>query len=62
MLVALLFAAAFTVARAQEGLLAKLEAHAPAIKRWTGAVLIVIGVWFLALAAFADFFADLFPV
>ena len=62
MLVALLFTAALVVGRAQEGVIAKLETHAPTIKRWTGAVLIVIGVWFLALAAFADFFADLFPV
>ena len=62
MLVGLLFAAALTVARAQEGLLARIQAHAPVVKRWSGVVLLVVGVWFLALAAFADFFADVFPV
>jgi cytochrome c biogenesis protein CcdA len=61
-LVGLLFAAALTVARAQEGVVSRVQAHAPRVKRYSGVVLIGVGVWFLALAVFADLFADLFPV
>jgi len=32
------------------------------VKRWGGHVLITLGLWFIALAVFADFFAELFPV
>ena len=61
-LVGLLFVAALVVARAQEGVVSRVQAHAPTVKRWSGVVLIVLGVWFLALVVFADFFADLFRV
>lgn len=62
MLVGLLFVTALTTAGAHQGLVAQVQSHAPAVKRWSGALLIVAGGWFLTLAAFADFFADLFPV
>jgi hypothetical protein len=61
-LVLLLFGLALAVARAQEGLLATLHAHTADVKRWGGRILILVGVWFLALAVFADFFARFFPV
>jgi hypothetical protein len=61
-LVALLFTAAFTVANAQQATVARVQAQAPAVKKWGGVVLVVVGVWFLVLATFADFFAGLFPV
>lgn len=61
-IVVLLFAAAASVASAQERTVQRLEASAPAIKRWGGAVLIVVGVWFILLAVFADVFARVFPV
>jgi hypothetical protein len=32
------------------------------VKRWGGWVLAGVGGWFIALAVFADFFADVFPV
>lgn len=58
----LMFSAAFVAARAQDATVERIKASAPAIKKWGGAVLIGVGVWFVALAAFADFFADLYPV
>lgn len=54
--------AALIVAGAQVVVAARVQAHAPAVKRWSGVALIVVGVWLLALAVFADFFAGLFPV
>lgn len=61
-LVGLVFTSAFAVAGAQESTLERIKAQAPTVKRWGGRVLIVLGVWFLALAVFAIFFAELFPV
>jgi protein-S-isoprenylcysteine O-methyltransferase Ste14 len=61
-LVGLVFAAAFSVAGAQDQTVASMRAHAPRVKRWGGWVLVGVGAWFLLLAAFADFFADIFVV
>lgn len=36
--------------------------QAPRVKRWSGVTLVAVGVWFLLLAAFTGFFAELFPV
>ncbi|MBW3590421.1 MAG: hypothetical protein KY393_00975 [Actinobacteria bacterium] len=58
----LMFSAAFVSARAQDATVERIKASAPTIKKWGGVVLIGVGVWFVALAAFADFFADLYPV
>lgn len=58
----LLFSAAFVAAQAQEATVQRIRMGAPAIKKWGGALLIGVGVWFVALATFADFFAGLFPV
>lgn len=57
-----MFVLSVAVARTQESTVARLKASAPAVKRWGGAVLLVIGTWFLVLGIFADTFADLFPV
>ena len=62
MLVGLLFAAAFAVARAEESTLERIKVQAPTVKRWGGRLLIAIGVWFLTLAIFADYFERIFPV
>lgn len=62
MLVMLVFAAAFGVAHAQEATLERVTAQAPTVKRWGGRILIALGLWFLALAVFADAFAGIFPV
>lgn len=61
-LVGLVFVAAFGVAGAQEHTLERIRAQAPRVKQWGGWILLVVGVWFLALALFADFFAGIFPV
>ena len=62
MLVGLLFAASFLVVGARETTLGRVRASAPAIKRWGGYVLIVVGAWFAALGIWAEAFANLFPV
>ncbi len=61
-LVGLLFLSAFTVARAQAATVERIQAQAPAVKQWGGGILVVLGVWFVTLAVFADFFAGVFPV
>jgi hypothetical protein len=60
--VVLAFAAAFSVSWAKERTVHRLQAMAPAVKRWGGAVLVVLGGWFMALGVFAQAFARLFPV
>jgi thiosulfate reductase cytochrome b subunit len=61
-LVGLVFTAAFLVAGAEEGTLERMQVQAPTVKRWGGWILVAVGLWFLVLAVFADFFADIFPV
>jgi TRAP-type C4-dicarboxylate transport system permease large subunit len=61
-IVLLAFAAAFAVALAKERVTERIRAGAPTIKRWGGYVLVLVGVWFIALGVFADFFARVFPV
>ena len=61
-LVGLVFMSAFAVAGAQKSALERIKAQAPTVKNWGGRVLIVLGVWFIALAVFAELFAELFPV
>lgn len=57
-----MFTLSLAVAGAQEGLVATLRAHVAQVKSWGGWLLIGVGVWLIALTAFADFFAGLFPV
>lgn len=56
------FAAATGVVSAEQATLERIEAKAPQVKRWTGGVVVAVGVWFVVLAVFADVFADVFPV
>lgn len=58
----LLFGVSYAVGTAQEGVVARLRASAPAVKRWGGYILIGVGTWFVVLALFAEFFAEIFPV
>lgn len=62
MLLVLLFAVTFLVVGARETVLAHARANAPAVKRWGGYVLIVVGAWFAVLGIWAESFAGLFPV
>jgi hypothetical protein len=50
------------LAAAQERTAETLRAGAPAIKRWGGRILVLVGIWFVLLGVFADFFADVFTV
>ncbi len=61
-LVVLLFAAAFAVARVQEATIRRVIARAATIKRWGGWVLAAVGLWLVVLTVFADFFARVFSV
>ena len=58
----LTFALAFLVDRAREATVERLRASAPRIKRWGGAILVLVGAWTLLLGLFAEEFARLFPV
>ena len=60
-LVALVFVLSLALATAQERTVEAMRERVPAAKRWGGRILIVEGVWFIALAAFAGFFARVFP-
>ena len=57
-----MFALALALAAAQERTVEAMRAGAPAVKRWGGRVLVLVGAWFIALGVFADFFADVFTV
>ena len=57
-----MFTAAFGVTRAESATLERITVQAATVKRWGGWILVAVGVWFLVLAVFADFFADIFPV
>lgn len=61
-MVVLVFALALVIAAAQERVAAAMKEGAPAVKRWGGRVLVLVGAWLVALAVFADFFAGIFPV
>ena len=61
-LVLLMFALATALALAQERTVVSMWEGAPAVKRWGGGILVAVGLWFIALSAFADFFARVFPV
>ena len=54
MIVLLLFIAAFGAAFAQESTVIRFRTSGPAVKRWGGRILVVVGAWFLFLAVFAD--------
>ncbi|MAT82943.1 MAG: hypothetical protein CMD39_01500 [Gammaproteobacteria bacterium] len=61
-LVALTFSAVLAVATAEERVASRLKARAPAIKKFSGYLVMLVGVWMLALAIFADWFAKVFTV
>jgi cytochrome c biogenesis protein CcdA len=53
---------ATAIAAAQERLVGRLRASVTQIKQWGGVTLIIVGIWFIILAVWADFFAHFFPV
>ena len=58
----LLFSLSLLIALAQEHVVNTLRANTARVKRWSGYILLGVGLWLLALALWADFFAQLFPV
>jgi protein-S-isoprenylcysteine O-methyltransferase Ste14 len=61
-IVLLMFFTASLIASAQERVIKAIRAHIMDVKRWGGYLLVFVGIWFLILAVFADFFAQIFPV
>ncbi len=61
-LVVLMFTLALVLAAAQERTAEALRAGAPAVKRWGGCILVLVGIWFVILGVFADEFAGVFSV
>ena len=61
-LVVLMFALALALVAAQERTVETLRAGAPAVKRWGGRILVLVGAGLIALGAFADFFSRAFSV
>ena len=57
-----MFWLALLLATARERLVESAQHAAPSIKVWGGRVLLGVGVWFIALGIFADFFAEVFSV
>lgn len=58
----LVFVFAVVVGSAQETTVQAIRARAGQVKRYGGYILIAVGFWSIALAAFAEFFARYFPV
>lgn len=61
-IVLLAFGAAFVVSWSKEGTVQRIGAGGPAVKRWGGWLLVVLGAWFIATGIFARSFARVFPV
>ena len=53
-IVILMFTASIGAAAAQASTLNRFRTSGPAVKRWGGRILILVGAWFLVLALFAD--------
>lgn len=58
----LMFGLAFIIGTAQERLVERLKASTPTVKRWGAYILVSVGVWFIILGFFANYFATVFPV
>jgi hypothetical protein len=61
-IVLLLVAVSVGLAVMRESAVTALRGQGPRMKRWAGGVLLALGLWFIALAVWADFFARVFPV
>jgi len=60
MIVILMFVTAVGSAFAQASTLNRFKTSGPAVKRWGGRILIIVGAWFLFLAIFVDTAKTLF--
>lgn len=57
-----LFASAWFVAKVQDRLNSELREIAPSIKKSGGVLLILVGMYLIALSAFSPFFNTVYPV
>jgi cytochrome c biogenesis protein CcdA len=57
-----MFGLSLAIAFAQERVTEALRASVVTIKRWGGAILVLVGAWLIILAIWADTVAGLFPV
>ena len=57
-----MFSLALLIGAAQERLVDAMRAGTRQIKQWSGVVLLLVGVWLIALAIWAETFARIFPV
>ncbi len=60
--VLLIFGLAIAIGLAQVEFVTRLRAEAPQVKHWGGVVLLIVGIWTIALGVFAEFFSRFFPV
>jgi len=60
MIVILLFVTSLGAAFAQASTLNRFKTAGPAVKRWGGRILVVVGSWFIFLALFTDVAKQLF--
>jgi hypothetical protein len=61
-LVVMFVGLSLVIGSAQEHTVRRIQARSVDVKRWGGWILVGIGAWFLVLAIWADYFAEIFPV
>lgn len=61
-IVLLMLGLAVAIGLAQDELVARIRAHTQQVKRLSGGILIVVGLWTLAIGIWAESFAQIFPV
>jgi hypothetical protein len=57
-----MFALAFLIGAAQQRVVAALKEGTQQVRRWSGAILLLVGAWLIASMIWADFFARFLPV
>lgn len=61
-MVILFFSLATGIAFAEAQVISSIKARTQHVKRWGGFILIAVGIWFISLTVFVDFFASIFSV
>lgn len=61
-MIILFFSLAAGIALAEEQVISSIKARTEDIKRWGGYILIGVGIWFISLTVFVDFFVSIFSV
>lgn len=61
-LVVMFVGLSLVIGNVQQHTVKRIQASSTEVKRWGGWILVGVGTWFVVLAIWADFFADIFPV